>query len=448
MLSSPWLWALFAPLIAGTCGVALCGASRPWRLLVLALNLVHLPLLHAALASFGHSFPVLPMAAAIAFAGILPECVRTRKMRAEADAAVHEPVADAEVAVSGNESATAVASAVMADNDGEPSLAVSADREDLECGDLEAGTLGADPVEAPIAVPGEEQIKELIAGRLEERASPEPADPATPQTPPPPNAFEEPVREECTVMHCEISNHAMLVNALPPVEFAEMINRVLSIFESMVRARGGVCDRLGSDGMRAFFRPDAEGEGHAQNALQCALALRTRLESISEQCELHCGHELDLRLGINSGTMVVAAFGTRDRSALSVAGEAAEWGVRLAGANLLYGSRILLGARTGDLALGTAETRPIDLLQRQLPPEPPEEVFELLALRGTLAPEALDRLERYREGVAHFRARRWRDAAAALRAARPPQQDDDAIDLLLHRISEQEALAAYAVDGH
>jgi adenylate cyclase len=148
--------------------------------------------------------------------------------------------------------------------------------------------------------------------------------------------------------------------------------------------------------------------------------------------------ELDLRLGINSGKMVVAPFGTPGRSRLGVAGEAAEWGVRLAGANLLYGSKILMGVRT----------RSIDLLQRQLPPEPPEEVFELLALRGTLSSEALERLERYREGVALFRSRRWREAAAALRAARPSGQADDAIDLLLHRISEQEALAEYAVDGH
>ncbi len=258
----------------------------------------------------------------------------------------------------------------------------------------------------------------------------------------------EPRREECTVMHCELSNHAVLVQSLPPAAFTALINQVLAVFESMVTAREGICDRLGSEGMRAFFRSQAGDSNHAETALQCALALRARLENVSQKCEMQCGYELDLRLGINSGEVVVAPFGSSAKSVLSVAGEPAEWAVRLAGANLLYGSKILLGARTSVFALGIVETRPIDLLQRQLPPEPPEEVFELLALRGSLAADALERLVRYREGVEHFRARRWREAAAALRAARPPRQEDDAIDLLLHRISEQEALADYVVEGH
>ena len=91
------------------------------------------------------------------------------------------------------------------------------------------------------------------------------------------------------------------------------------------------------------------------------------------------------------------------------------------------------------------EARPIDLLQRELPPEPPEAVFELLATKGALSMEALERLNRYREGVALFRERRWQEAASALRAARPPRSSDDAIDLLLHRISEQETLAEFPI---
>jgi hypothetical protein len=125
-----------------------------------------------------------------------------------------------------------------------------------------------------------------------------------------------------------------------------------------------------------------------------------------------------------------------------VAGETAEWARRLAGANLLYGSNILMSEQTASLAGRVVETRPIDRLQRGLPPQEPEEVFELLALAGTLDAESVTRLTHYRRGVAHLRNRNWKAARNALRAARPIGRSDSAIDMLLNRIEEQEALAA------
>ena len=114
---------------------------------------------------------------------------------------------------------------------------------------------------------------------------------------------------------------------------------------------------------------------------------------------------------------------------------------------MIYGSRILISARTGLLGGHSVERRPIDLLQRHLPPHPPEDVFEVLALQQTLDSEALSRLRLYREGVTLFRARKWAQARTKLRAARPLNVADEAIDLLLMRIDEQETRAAHTPTG-
>jgi class 3 adenylate cyclase len=254
-----------------------------------------------------------------------------------------------------------------------------------------------------------------------------------------------PQRSVCTVIHCELTNHATLVNAMSPSEFTNLLNKVIHAFEEMVSARGGVCDRLSSDALRAFFQTPPTDPAQGQNALHCALSLKNRFSVISQACELKSGIELDMRIGVNTGEMVIAQFGGGSRNFFGVAGEAAEWGGRLASANLLYGSRILIGASSHLLAGEGFEARPIDLLQRELPPEAPEAVFELLANKGALSLDALERLNRYREGVALFRERRWQEAAVALRAARPPRSNDDAIDLLLHRIREQETLAEFPI---
>jgi class 3 adenylate cyclase len=411
---------------------------------MLVLEFIHVLGVHAVLEALGKPVPLAPLLWGVACAGLLPECFRRGIPRWEQAGAEETPLprrtqeAESKEQESGTDSSglgrELEIAGVEKDRSDDP---VPITAESLEVGEpRDSAAADAERHEEAVESRGIEEIASCATAWNESRDEP-------PDARPP-----EPSREECSVMHCELSNHAALVNAMPPGEFAKLINAVLEIFESMVGARGGVCDRLSSDGMRAFFRGDGASHSHADSAVCCALAIRARLETVSEQCELDSGHPLDLRFGINSGPMLVAFFGSGSRGGLSVAGEAAEWGVRLAGANLLYGSKILLGTRTGVLTLDCVETRPIDLLQRQLPPEPPEEVYELLALRGTLASDALERLTRYREGVEHFRARRWRQAAAALRAARPFRQNDDAIDLLLHRISEQESLADFAVDGH
>jgi class 3 adenylate cyclase len=253
-----------------------------------------------------------------------------------------------------------------------------------------------------------------------------------------------PHRAECSILHCELLNHSQLVRLLPPDEAAHFINRYLAICNETASARYGRVDRADSEAFRAIFLPHPEGEPHSKAALHAALAIHARLKSLSAECEVRFGQELDNRLGVSSGELLVAQFGLPGALQAGFAGEPAEWARRLAGANLLYGSNILISESTATLAGRSVETRPIDLLQRELPPQGPEEVFELLAITGTLDAESITRLTHYRRGVAHLRNRNWKAARNALRAARPIGRADDAIDILLHRIDEQEAMASYS----
>ena len=256
--------------------------------------------------------------------------------------------------------------------------------------------------------------------------------------------IESPRREECSILHCELLNHSQLVRMLPPEEATHFINRYLTICHETASARYGTPDRADSEAYRAVFLTHPEGEPHCKAAVQAALAIQARLKTLSAECEVRFGQELDVRLGISSGELLVGQFGLPGAVRQGVAGETAEWARRLAGANLLYGSGILMSERSARLAGRTVETRPIDLLQRALPPQEPEEVFELLALTGTLDAESVTRLTHYRRGVAHLRNRNWKAARNALRAARPIGRADSAIDMLLHRIEEQEALASFS----
>jgi len=256
-----------------------------------------------------------------------------------------------------------------------------------------------------------------------------------------------PQRVACTVLFCELVNHSTLADTLPPAACAAFLNRLLFLYEETATAHGGRTDRSDSAGFRSAFCTTYGIEEHPEAALHSALAIRGRVQTLSQECAVKFGQELDVRIGVSTGEVLLAPFGPDQKQTSGIAGETAEWAQRLAGANMIYGSRILISARTGLLGGHSVERRPIDLLQRHLPPHPPEDVFEVLALQQTLDSEALLRLRLYREGVTLFRARKWAQARTKLREARPLNVADEAIDLLLMRIDEQQTRAAHIPTG-
>jgi class 3 adenylate cyclase len=480
-----------SPLVFAAAWSAAAIPCTRWRMLMLAGFMIQIPLTHQAAGVLGKQFSPTLLALSIGFAGALPEILRLAQRRrqtpsaadpvdepanaslltpsaSEADLltsppiaqeAMHAPIHEAAAACT-DEGAVQEKTIITASSQGPdsatPEIAVELPLAELplleETAPKAQETAATEGSSAPVVTDAIEAsavelestviaskaneagteataVEEDLERDLEREDDPAPA----------------PRRAVCTVIHCELANHALLVNSMHPTEFTTLLNQVINAFEEMVGSRGGVSDRLSGDSLRAFFETPPTDPAMGQNALHCALALKNRFGAISQACELKSGIDLDLRIGVNTGEMVIARFGSGVRHFDGVAGESAEWGGRLASANLLYGSRILIGASSHLLAGDGFEARPIDLLQREMPPEPPEAVFELLATKGALSMDARERLNLYCEGVMLFRERRWKEAAAALRAAQPKRSNDDAIDLLLHRISEQETLAEFTV---
>ena len=104
-----------------------------------------------------------------------------------------------------------------------------------------------------------------------------------------------------------------------------------------------------------------------------------------------------MRVGVNSGEMAVGRFGSRRLGGFGVAGEEVAFARRLCAANLIYGSRVLIGARTFELAEATIEARPLELLRRRLG-ENWLEVYELLGEPHELSQDDLARRDLFWTG--------------------------------------------------
>ena len=149
---------------------------------------------------------------------------------------------------------------------------------------------------------------------------------------------------------------------------------------------------------------------HAAEAARAALAFRDEFHAAAAAKPDSLG-KVDLRIGISSGTVVAALPEEAAEGDFIIAGEPLEVARRLARANQVYGSEILLGPRTYSASGKEIVARPIDFL-RSAEPHDRLEVYELLSLAEKATAEEIARRDRFWTGIVYFRERRWNEALA------------------------------------
>ncbi len=241
--------------------------------------------------------------------------------------------------------------------------------------------------------------------------------------------------QELTVATCEIFNHQQLMEALPPAEYVALCNQYLSAAAEAFVGRGGCLIACDGEGVRAIFGAPSPLAGHAGAACVAALDLARDVRVLNERLgKERDGLTCDLRIGVNSGEMAAGRFGSRRLGGFSVAGEEVAFARRLCAANLIYGSTILVGARTYALAEAAVEARPLELLRRRIG-EHWIEVYEILGEPRDLSPEDMARRDLFWTGVIFYREKRLDDALEKFSQARAVTTGPDGpLDFYLHRI--------------
>ena len=212
---------------------------------------------------------------------------------------------------------------------------------------------------------------------------------------------------EMTVVAVEVVNLSDLLHARAPAEVLARVNRFQAWAGDALRAAGGCVSANGAEGVRAVFGPPLPGtRDHAAAACRGALEVVRRLGQLNAEGPA-AGAPLDARVGVNTGEVLVGRW---VRDGYGAAGEEADFARQAAGLNLVYGSTILLGARTYELAAGVVEGRPLDLLPQPGSDGGWREVYELLGETHALSPETLARRDLFWTAVIFYRERRYAEA--------------------------------------
>ena len=241
---------------------------------------------------------------------------------------------------------------------------------------------------------------------------------------------------EASVLVCSIHNHVDLMESLKPTAYVAMMNLYLRTASDFLVDVGGYLDECSGESIRVIFGAPLPVEGaanHAAKAARVSIDLVTRLEELNRECDAQWQKRLDFRIGVNSGSMIAAAYGGARVGRYSVSGPAVEFARHLSAACAQYGCRILAGSTSYEMASENIEGRPIDLLQRA-GSRRRVELYEFLAPKNTLSPERERSRDQFWKGVILFRERKWEEATSALASARIAGIPDQVLDYYFERV--------------
>ena len=119
-------------------------------------------------------------------------------------------------------------------------------------------------------------------------------------------------RKTITALFADIKGSTALIEELDPEDARRIVDPALQLMmEAVHRYEGYVAQSLG-DGIFAFFGAPIAHEDHAQRALYAALRMQEGMKQYSDQLRLEKGVPLQIRVGINTGEVVVRAVSTDD----------------------------------------------------------------------------------------------------------------------------------------
>lgn len=247
-------------------------------------------------------------------------------------------------------------------------------------------------------------------------------------------------RRVMTVMFCDLKGFTSLSEGMTPQGLVKVMNRYLSIMSEPIRSNRGIIDKYIGDGIMAYWGPPFVDEvDHARFACLAVVEMIERIPILRREIPELLGvlgtpmETCDLRIGIATGEALVGSIGSDVMMSYTVMGDVVNLASRLEAANKAYGTRNLVSERVLTGASAAIEVREIDrvVVAGQ---SRSERIFEILGRKGKLTPQQLTSREKYHEGLAAYRERRWVDALRALAASLEAVPDDGPSMALISRI--------------
>ncbi|MCK6605734.1 MAG: CHASE2 domain-containing protein [Ignavibacteriaceae bacterium] len=217
-------------------------------------------------------------------------------------------------------------------------------------------------------------------------------------------------RKNVTVFFSDIAGFSTFSETKAPEELVSFLNEYLSAMTEIVMHNKGTLDKYIGDAVMAFWGAPVPLPNHAHLACQTALEQLKVVDKLREKWRAEGQPLIQIRIGINTGDVVVGNVGGNQRFDYTVMGDNVNLASRLEGANKPYGTRCMLSESTYEMVSEDFVTRLLDFLVVKGKTKPVK-TYELIAAKtDTLSPEKKEVIRLYNNAMDLYHARNFAEA--------------------------------------
>ncbi len=136
-------------------------------------------------------------------------------------------------------------------------------------------------------------------------------------------------RKQVTVLFCDIANSTPLAEKLGVEAMHALLQRFFALSLEEVHRYEGTVNQFLGDGFMALFGAPVAHEDDARRGVLAALGIRRLLRDRQRELGLRAGDELQVRMGLNTGLVVVGSIGDNLRMDYTAVGDTTNLAARL-----------------------------------------------------------------------------------------------------------------------
>ncbi len=186
-------------------------------------------------------------------------------------------------------------------------------------------------------------------------------------------------KKELTILFSDIKSFTHQSSALPADIIQRFLNEYFEAMVDIVFKYEGTVDKFIGDGLMVFFGDPEPQEDHALRCVKAAIEMQKKCRLMKVEWEKKGLIQLKIRVGINTGHVVVGNMGSARRLSYTVLGAPVNMAQRLESNAPVEG--IMISQRTWELVKDHVKTRP-------LPPIQPKGIDEPVPVHEVLVDEA------------------------------------------------------------
>jgi class 3 adenylate cyclase/tetratricopeptide (TPR) repeat protein len=185
-------------------------------------------------------------------------------------------------------------------------------------------------------------------------------------------------RKQVTVLFADVAGFTTLAEQLDPEIVHDLINRCFEGITAEVHCFEGTINQYTGDGVMALFGAPIAHEDSPRRAVHAALGIQRAIGDVAQTLQAERGLSLQMRIGVNTGLVVVGKIGDDLRMDYTAVGDTTNLAARLQ--QMAQPGSVVISAATQQRVAGFFETR--DLGEMPVKGRAPVRAFEVIRPRS------------------------------------------------------------------